>query len=232
MGIFDRLGSIASTDVGKAFDTAHEHFQQRLNTHGHFGRALLESLAETARNHPSLFGIGVGVLVEQLLVHEKHQHETELAEAARNGSAPPPAPAETPAPQRAPPHAPHHELRLWHMKPGKLAFEVFGALLLLKFGVAAAKAFSHKRPALAPIARIHLFSATIATYLVAKTLKSHEVSAWRNGFIGLFATDALKPLLSPDFSRPPPKPHAPLKSELQPPPARPPMQEQQPLVFH
>jgi hypothetical protein len=209
MGIFDRLGSIAQSDAGKAFDTAHEHFQHRLNVHGHFGRALVESIAETCRNHPSIVGIAVGVMVEQLLVHEKHHHEHVLeaeAEAEHNGHAPPPA-------RTAPPHAPHHELKLWRVRPWRIAFEVFGALVLLKFGVGVAKIFSRKRPALAPAARIRLFSATFAAYFAAKTVKSHEVSAWRNAAALLFATDALKPLLRPDFSRPPPSPH-------RPPPAR------------
>jgi hypothetical protein len=204
MGIFDHLGSIAQSDAGKAFDTAHEHFQHRLNVHGHFGRALLESLAETCRNHPNIVGVVVGVLVEQLLVHEKHHHEA-VVEAERNGH----GPAHAPSPHPAPPHAPHHELKLWRIRPGRIAFEVFGALVLLKFGVGIARIFSRKKPALAPVARIHLFSATLAAYYAAKVLKSPEVSAWRNAAVFLFATDALKPMLKPDYSRPPPSPHRP-----------------------
>ena len=222
MGIFDRLGSIAQSDAGKAFETAHEHFQHRLNVHGHFGRALVESLAETCRNHPSIVGIMVGVLVEQLLVHDKHHHEAVLeaeAEAERNGHAPPAA-------RTAPPHAPHHELKFWRIRPWRMAFEVFGALVLLKFGVGVAKVFSRKQPALAPVARIRLFSATLAVYFAARTVKSHEVSAWRNAAVLLFGTDALKPLLTPDYSRPPRSPH-------QPPAARPddgaPLPEREPI---
>lgn len=229
MGILNRLGATVGSDVGKAFETGHQHFQERLNVHGHFGRALIESIAEVCRDHPNLVGIAVGVLVEQFLVHEKHVHESEVA---LNGGAPH---AEAPSAPRAPPHAPHHELRLWRLRPGRMALEVFGALVLLKFGAGLSRAFTHRRASLSSVARIHLFSATIATYLTVKALKSHEVSAWRNAAILLFATDALKPLLTPDYSRPPPAPRpapAAIPSEMHERPPTPPPIQDQPLTFH
>ncbi len=220
MGIIGRLGSLANSDAGQAFGTAHDHFQHRLNTHGHFGRALIESIAETCRNHPNFAGIAVGVLVEQLLVHEKHHHEAEIA---RNGGVPPPSGGPPALPRAAAPHTPHHMIRLSGLRPGHLALEVFGALVLLKFGVGIARTFSrkHKKPSLAPLARIHLFSATFGTYFTAKALKSHEVSAWRNAAAMLFVTDALKPLLTPDYSRPPPAPRHVSPPVAAPPPAPP-----------
>ena len=208
MGIFDRLSSFGVTDAGQALGSAHDHFQHRLNTHGHFGRAFIESVAELCRNNPNLVGIAVGVFVEQLLVHEKHHHDQAVAEAEKRGLPPPPPPAH-------PHQAPHHHLRFSRIRPGRIAFEVFGALLLLKFSLGIAKLFSrhkhHSRASLAPLTRIRLFSATFAAYFAAKALKSHEVSALRNGLAVFFATRALKPLMRPDFSRPPPEapqPHA------------------------
>ena len=228
MGIFDRLGMMGGTDVGQALTGAHEHFQSRINTHGHFGRALIESIAETCRNHPNLVGIFVGVMVEQFLVHEKHHHEHELeehAKAEREGHAPHPA---IPLPRAAPHHTPHHLLRFSRIRPLRLAMEVFGALVLLKFSTGIAHVFSRKkhRGTLGTVARIRLISGTFATYFTAKALKSHEVSSLRNGLAMFFATRALKPLLRPDYRRlPEPPPHRPgaepgfaLQPEMHPPP--------------
>ncbi len=203
MGIFDRLGMMGTTDVGRALASSHEHFQERINTHGHFGRAFVESIAHFCRNHPNLAGIAVGVLVEQLLVHEKHHHEqeeAEKAEAVRNGTAPPPKVA---LPRAAPHHTPHHMLRFARIRPGRLAMEVFGALVLLKFSTGVAHLFQRRkhRSSLGTVAKIRLISGTFGTYFTAKALKSHEVSALRNGLAMFFATRALKPLLRPDYSR-------------------------------
>lgn len=205
MGIFDRVASFGGTDVGQALGSAHEHFQQRLNTHGHFGRAFIESIAELSRNHPNLVGIAVGVLVEQLLVHEKYHHDQEQEELRRRGLAPDTI---APLPRAAPHHTPHHLLRFSRIHPGRIAMEVFGALLLLKFTTGVARIFSrtHKRSTLGSVARIRLFSATFGTYFVCKALKSHEVSALRNGLAAFFTTRALKPLMRPDYRRPPPEP--------------------------
>ena len=203
MGIFDRLSSLGGTDYGQALGSAHDHFQRRINTHGHFGRALIESIAELCRNHPNLVGIAVGVAVEQLLVHEKHHHDLEAAEAAREGR---PAGSIAPLPRAAPHHTPHHLMRFSRIHPGRIALEVFGALLLLKFSTGIARVFSrhraHSRASLATVARIRLFSATFATYFFTKALKTHEVSAARNGLAVFFGTRALKPLMRPDFGRP------------------------------
>ena len=204
MGIFDRLGVMGTTDAGQALSHAHEHFQNRINTHGHFGRALIESLAETCRNHPNIVGVAVGVLVEQFLVHEKHHHdqvEHERAEAERNGLAPP---AHKPLPRAAPHHTPHHLLRFSRIRPVRIAMEVFGALVLLKFSTGIAHIFSRKkhRGSLGTVARIRLFSGTFAAYFIARTLKSHEVSSLRNGLAVFFLTRAVKPLLRPDYNRP------------------------------
>ena len=236
MGILDRLSAFHATDAGQALNSAHEHFQQRINTHGHFGRALIESVAELCRNHPNLVGIAVGVMVEQFLVHEKHHHDlqqAEHAEAAYEGLAPR---STVRLPRAAPHHTPHHLLRFSRIRPGRIALEVFGALLLLKFSMGIARIFSrhkaHARASMASVARIRLFSATFAAYFLARMLKAHEVSSLRNGLAVFFLTRALKPLLRPDYSKPlpGPAPEAPpvheapeaagfgLASELHPPP--------------
>jgi hypothetical protein len=213
MGIFDRLGAMGGTDVGGALSGAHEHFQSRINTHGHFGRALIETIAETCRNHPNLVGIFVGVMVEQFLVHEKHHHEHELAEHAQAEHEAHERHPAIPLPRAAPHHTPHHLLRFAHIRPFRMAMEVFGALVLLKFSTGMAHLFQRKkhRGTLGTVSRIRLFSGTFATYYTAKALKSHEVSSLRNGLAMFFATRALKPLLRPDYRRLPSAP----------PPARP-----------
>ena len=212
MGIFDRLGVMGTTDAGKALGAAHEHFQSRINTHGHFGRALIESLAEMCRNHPNIVGVAVGVMVEQFLVHEKHHHDlvvAEHAEAEREGL---PPTAKVALPRAAPHHTPHHLLRFSRIRPFRIAMEVFGALVLLKFSTGIAHLFSRKknhRGSLGTVARIRLFSATFAAYFISKALKSHEVSATRNGLAMFFGTRALKPLMRPDYRRAPAEPPKP-----------------------
>ena len=52
----------------------------------------------------------------------------------------------------------------------------------------------------AAAAKIHLLSASIATYYFAKSLRARRVSAWRNAAVALFGTDAVKPLLKPQKS--------------------------------
>ena len=90
-----------------------------------------------------------------------------------------------------------------------IGFEVFGALILLNFSTGIAKAFRRKNKReiwFAPVAKIHLFSGSLAAYFIARSLKSKRVSAWRNAAIGLFGTDALKPLLkAPKRRRGPPE---------------------------
>ena len=80
---------------------------------------------------------------------------------------------------------------------------MFGALLLLKLAAGAAHLFHRKnRPEVwfAPAAKIHLFSGTLAAYFTVAAIKSPRLSAWRNGAILFFGTDAIKPLV-----RPPPR---------------------------
>ena len=74
-GIVERIGSLAGTELAKAADLAHSVFQDRMQTHGHTGRAIIETIAEICRNHPNLVGIGVGLLVEQILLEEKRRHD-------------------------------------------------------------------------------------------------------------------------------------------------------------
>lgn len=207
-GLIDRIGSLAGTELGKAVDLAHSHYQARIGVHSHTGRALIETAAEVARNHPNLVGIGVGLLVEQFLAEQKRRHDMHMAElegeaeeAAKLG-APPPAPKPPAAGHGLHlPHVPlvyHDLINLHALRPGKIAFEVFGALTLLKLASSGVRLFRHNRQHevwFAPAARVRLWSGTFAAYYLVKYLKSHKVSAWRNAFVALFATDALKPVL-------------------------------------
>ena len=217
MGIVDRISALSGTEAAKALNFAHETFQTRHAEHGHSARALIETIAEVCRNHPNIVGIGAGLMVEQLLVHEKHVHDEQVAAGtAYTGSTHDGMHHGVHLPHVALPHvdAPHlphlRTIRLDQIKPGKIAMEVFGALVLLKFsrGVARALRRQHTDPWFAPAARIHLFSGSIAAYYLAKSLKARKVSAWRNAAVALFATDALKPVLKPrpPGSIPPPRP--------------------------
>jgi len=221
-GIIERIGSLAGTELAKAVNLAHSHYTGRMAVHGHTGRALIETVAEVCRNHPNLVGIGVGLLVEQLLVEEKKHHEAQLkAEAAAPAAAVDPvtgelvpiSPFDEPAvitgPATIPPgpdHPDHHlhfpalhvpTVRLSTLKPGKVAWEVFGALMALKIASFTARLFKrdHSDTWFTPAARIHLISGSLATYYFIKSARSPRLSAWRNAAIALFATDALKPVL-------------------------------------
>lgn len=213
-GLIDRIGALAGTDLGKAVDLGHRFYQERMDVHNHMGRAILETAAEVARNHPNLVGIGAGLLVEQFLSEQKRRHDVFLAERegeAEAGGAPR---AAGPEPAVAPPprsglgpfpfdlHVPlvHHELiQLNRLRPGRVAFEVFGALVLLKLASSGLRWFRHDHQHeawFAPAARIRLWSGTFATYYLLKSLQSPRISAWRNAAVALFATDALKPVLN------------------------------------
>lgn len=224
-GLFQRISGLVGSDMEKAADLAQNTYQGALHQHGHHGRAFIETLAKLCRDHPNLVGIGVGLLVEQLLSEEKREHDRRVALAPVVADIPAgeaPVDPETGAPlesnvpaltdaegpvliaaaapvhEHAPPiHAPH--LRLHKIRPAHLAFEVFGGLLLLKFGLAMGRLFGrkHAKPSgwFASAAKIHLLSASIATFYFASALRSEKVSAWRNAAIGLFGTDAIKPLL-------------------------------------
>ncbi len=220
-GIIERIGSLAGTELAKAVNLAHSHYTDRMNVHGHTGRAIIETVAEVARNHPNLVGIGVGLLVEQLLVEERRIHNAHVAaEAAAHEPAvdpvtgeliPPPPPTEGgaitgPASVPGPNHPDHHlhlpqihapHLHVSTLKPGKIAWEVFGGLVALKLASFTARLFrrNHTDAWFAPAARIHLLSGTIATYYFVKSLASPKLSAWRNAAVALFGTDALKPVL-------------------------------------
>ena len=207
-GIFERITSLAGTEAAKAINLAHEHFQLRMGHHGHTGRALVETVAEVCRNHPNLVGIGVGLLVEQFLVEEKHRHDAHLkAEAEHPGLAVVPhddenlpatvhaAPA---VPAHTPLHSPFGNVKIHNIRPGHIAFEVFGGLILLKIGAVVAHMFRRKNKHevwFAPAAKIRLFSGALAAYNIASAIKSPRLSASRNAAIFFFGTNAIKPLL-------------------------------------
>ena len=240
-GLFDRIKGFAGSDIERAADLAHRTFQGGVDQHGHHGRALIETLAKLCRDHPNLVGIGVGLLVEQLLSEEKrefdrkHLNDADLPTpvvqpepvrpptASSNGidpfmlaplaavpatiaiadAAPRPHDAIVPPVTSRPVrhlHAPHAP-DLHKIKPMRLALEVFGGLILVKFGHAMGKLFRRNHPHhdgwFAQAARIHALSAAIATYCFCQTLRAPKVSAIRNGMIGFFGTHAIKPLLKP-----------------------------------
>ncbi len=167
--IVERIGALAGTELSKAIDLAHRTYQDRLGQHRHVGRALVETVAEVCRNHPNLVGVGVGVLVEQLLLHAKEKHDaretllgserTDLVTQPRPGIQSQPfvvgGVADDPGqvqPDPAPvglknAHLPHHMLKLSDLHPRRVAFEVFGGILLLKLAATGAKMFRHKHQA-------------------------------------------------------------------------------------
>lgn len=212
-GLIDRIGSLAGTDLGKAVDLGHRFYLERMGVHNHTGRALVETAAEIARNHPNLVGIGVGLLVEQFLAEQKRRHDVYVAELEGEAKigAPPQKPLTVDRPKPAPapkPHGPHLDLhlpvlhgdliKLDALRPGTVALEVFGALVLLKLASTGLRWFRHDKQHevwFAPAAKIRLWSGAIAAYYLVKSLKSPKMSAWRNAAVALFATDALKPVL-------------------------------------
>ena len=230
MGIVDRISALSGTEAAKALNFAHETFQTRHAEHGHSARALIETIAEVCRNHPNLVGIGAGLLVEQMLVREKIHHDEHVAAETAGVT----VGEEHPSWTRQGPHGPHLALphldvpplqaphlpaiRLDQIRPGRIALEVFGALVMLKFGRGLARALrkGHADPWFAPAAQIHLLSGSIAAYYLAKSLKARKVSAWRNAAVALFATDALKPVLKPRRPGPAPAYRPPAASERRP----------------
>jgi hypothetical protein len=210
MSIIDRIGALAGTELGKAIDLAHRHYQERMGAHNHTGRALVETAAEVARNHPNLIGIGVGLLVEQYLAHQKRQHDLMIASGGRplkrdHDRAPK-------TDQHAGDHSggglhlphlhvpviPHDLAQVAALRPGRVALEVFGGILLLKLASTGARMFRHRHQGevwFAPAARVRLFSGTLAAYYLMKSIRSPKLSAWRNAAVALFATDAMKPVL-------------------------------------
>ena len=198
-GIIEHIQSAVGGDTAKIAEFIHETFHERMSSHGHFGRAAVETVAETCRKHPAAIGVATGFLVDRLLVEEERRHEAKAA--AEADEAPPGAvePNKHQANKRlAKQKAGRIPIRLTQMKPGRVAFEVFGGLMLLKIAASGARIFRHKHQDevwFAPAAKIHLLSGTLCAYNLSKALHSRTVSAWRNGAILLFGTDAIKPVL-------------------------------------
>jgi hypothetical protein len=200
-GFFQRLETAIGKEMADIATFAHDHFQGRMGDHGHTGMALIETIAEVCRNHPNIVGIGAGVLVERLLVAEKHAHDAHLAALAEHTER---QQAQRPAKRRKVEPAPTTRAALKlkkgrRLKPGRLAFEVLGALILLKLANSSTRLFHHKHHGevwFAPVARVHAISAAIATYNLIAAINDPKVSASRNGAILFFGTDAVKPLLN------------------------------------
>jgi hypothetical protein len=196
-GIFDRITALAGTETAKATNLAHETFQDRLATHHHVGRAMVETVAAICRNHPNLVGLGVGIVVERLLVEEKHRYDAHHPDGDLGGRV-----VDIQAkPGAKGPHLPASMVKLSKISPAKVGWDVFAGLIVLKFAATGVRFFQHKHQGeswFVHASRIRLFSGSIAAYQLAKALRSKKVSAWRNGAILFFGTDAMKPLLRPD----------------------------------
>lgn len=210
-GIVDRIASLAGTEWEQATKFAHRRYQERLAEHRHTGRAILETLGAVCREYNNLAGIAAGFSVERWLQYEKDKHDAAEAAAAPSTAHEPGwalvphegAPAPAAAVVKPPPNRLDFDLPIFNQKPGKVAMQVFGALLLLKMAAAGARFFQREKKKgvwFDPVARIHLFSGTLATYFVVAALRSPNLSAWRNGAAFFFGTDAIKPLM-----RPPPR---------------------------
>jgi hypothetical protein len=199
-GIFERLTSLSGTELAKATNLAHQTYQGRMATHGHSGRALVETVAHICRNHPALVGFAVGLIVEQLLAGEKEKYDLTHAPDG-TPLAPPAAPPGKPLPHPVNHHLPFSEIKLSQIRPGHIGREVFGALVLLKIAATGVRMFRHKHQDQSwfqHAARIHLFSGSIGAYYLAKSLRSPKPRAWTNAAAALFLTDALKPVLKRD----------------------------------
>ncbi len=207
-GIFDRMGALVGGEWAEASAQAQRHFQQRMGEHHHVGRAFVETVAEFCLEHNNLVGVAAGIAVERTLQWAKDRHD-----AAHPDIHPPMVPApgwtivphegEAPPPPAKPRPVPK-ELRLDRLNPLKVALEVFGALLLLKLAAAGARFFRRKARDevwFAPAGRIRLFSGALSAYFLIAALKSPRLSAWRNGAILFFGTDAIKPLVRPPRRR-------------------------------
>lgn len=202
-GILERIGSLAGTEWEEATDFAQNTYRREMAEHRHTGRAIVETIAALAREYNNLAGIAAGLLVERTLQYQKDRHDEELARAA---SAPAGVQALPPAGGMAPPTAPRlavsrkpgWNLNIDRVSPGKIALQVFGALILLKLAAMSARMFRRqKKPDVwfAPAAKLRLFSTALTAYFLVAAIRSPVLSAWRNGAVALFATDAIKPLL-------------------------------------
>ncbi|MGJ3648289.1 hypothetical protein ACLB0R_07435 [Sphingomonas sp. GlSt437] len=199
MSMFDRISDLAKTEWGQASRLAQETYQQHMGTHGHTGRAIVETVAAVCRNHPNLVGIGAGFLVERLLVHEKHVYDAHAAngEHAAEPSAPTGMSFES-VETAAQKQLDNAHMKMMKLRPFKVALEVFGALVLLKIAARSARFFRHKHQNevwFAPAARLRLISSAIATFQLIRAIKSRRASALRNASIAYFSTRALQPML-------------------------------------
>jgi hypothetical protein len=208
-GIIEHVRSAVGGETAKIAEFIHATFHDRMSSHGHFGRAAVETVAETCRKHPAAIGLAAGFLVDRLLVEEARRLEAKAA--AEAGDAPAAAAAAHPSEgqankRQAKQKARRAPIRLTQMKPGRVAFEVFGGLMVLKIAASGARIFRHKHKDevwFAPAAKIHLLSGTLCAYNLTKALRSRNVSAWRNGAILFFGTDAIKPVLKWYRTHPP-----------------------------
>ena len=221
MGIIERIGGLAGSDVAKAVNLAHDTFQERLAVHGHHGRALIETLVIVCRKHPALVGLAAGILVEQLLARaEEHAEVREAVRDVQTGKPPSKEVASALGLKRAAPsHIPHHLIRMGQIRPFRLSVEVFGALLLFKFGAAVAKAFRRKNAReiwFAPAAKVGLVSGALAAYFGAKAVRNKNISAWDTAAAAFFTCHAVKPVMRLEKGR---RAAAPPPAPIPPPPA-------------
>ncbi len=192
---------MASSDMGKAISLAHTTYNARMQEHAHSGRAILETIAHVAKEHPAVFGLGILFLLEAIAAERHHLQESRGSTGpvtASGGGLHLPNLPHLEAPHLTVPDLHIPTLRVDHIRPGKVALEVFGALMLLKFATFGARMFRRKSQSdvwFAPASRIHLFSGSLGAYYVAKSIRSPRISAWRNAAAALFVTDALKPVL-------------------------------------
>src|ERR1700758_3537912 len=114
-GIIEHIQSAVGGETAKVAEFLHDTFHDRMSSHGHFGRAAVETVAETCRKHPAGIGLAAGVLVDRLLVEEERRRE---AKAAAEPETAVPA-DDRPVKQKAK----RTPLRLTQMKPGRVAFE-------------------------------------------------------------------------------------------------------------
>ena len=81
-GIIEHIQSAVGGETAKIAEFIHETFHDRMSSHGHFGRAAVETVAETCRKHPAAIGLAAGLLVDRLLVEEERRHEAKAAAEA------------------------------------------------------------------------------------------------------------------------------------------------------
>ena len=199
--LFGRIEQAIGDEFSHVAGFANTMFRSRIDEHGHVGMAVIETIAEICREHPNIVGIIAGVAVERMLVAEKHHHEARLAaEAAAAAGAKPRIDKKTGTPM--PPKKATRRARLKkskRLRPLRIAFEVFGAVIALKLTNATTRLFHgrhHGEVWFAPIARIHAISAALAAYALVSAINDPKLSALRNGAILFFGTDAIKPVLN------------------------------------